>query len=180
MSVVRLHTTVGVKVGHVQVGGGAPIAVQSMTLTDTADARATAAQWRAYVEKHDHAIRRFRRDWRDLHQSPCGGRQQTCRSTRSTDDKQEQRQIESRQIRCPLTGERQHRSQDECDVSEKADEQYTHGESISSTSVRENPSGIHREPQDLNAIELVECRRWFDVVRDTSTDEIRSAGEPST
>jgi (E)-4-hydroxy-3-methylbut-2-enyl-diphosphate synthase len=44
MSVVKLHRTVGVKVGHVQVGGGAPIAVQSMTLTDTADAQATAQQ----------------------------------------------------------------------------------------------------------------------------------------
>ena len=31
-------------VGRVQVGGGAPIAVQSMTITDTADAHATAAQ----------------------------------------------------------------------------------------------------------------------------------------
>src|SRR5205823_14880904 len=44
MSLVRLHKTVGVKVGHVLVGGGAPIVVQSMTMTDTADARATAAQ----------------------------------------------------------------------------------------------------------------------------------------
>src|SRR5438094_9041202 len=44
MSLVRLHKTVGVKVGHVQVGGGGPIVVQSMTLTDTADARATADQ----------------------------------------------------------------------------------------------------------------------------------------
>src|SRR5947209_1035705 len=44
MSVVKLHKTVGVKVGHVQVGGGAPVVVQSMTMTDTADARATAAQ----------------------------------------------------------------------------------------------------------------------------------------
>jgi (E)-4-hydroxy-3-methylbut-2-enyl-diphosphate synthase len=35
---------VGVKVGHVQVGGGAPVVVQSMTMTDTADAAATAAQ----------------------------------------------------------------------------------------------------------------------------------------
>jgi 4-hydroxy-3-methylbut-2-en-1-yl diphosphate synthase IspG/GcpE len=26
---------VGVKVGHVQVGGGAPVVVQSMTMTDT-------------------------------------------------------------------------------------------------------------------------------------------------
>src|ERR671935_851681 len=44
MAVVKLHRTVGVKVGHVQVGGGAPIVVQSMTMTDTADAAATARQ----------------------------------------------------------------------------------------------------------------------------------------
>jgi len=44
MAIVRLHKTVGVKVGRVQVGGGAPIVVQSMTMTDTADAKATAAQ----------------------------------------------------------------------------------------------------------------------------------------
>src|SRR4029077_405150 len=44
MQLVKLHRTVGVKVGHVQVGGGAPIVVQSMTMTDTADARATAGQ----------------------------------------------------------------------------------------------------------------------------------------
>src|SRR5512144_2103941 len=36
--VVRLHKTVGVRVGNVQVGGGAPIVVQSMTMTDTAEA----------------------------------------------------------------------------------------------------------------------------------------------
>ena len=36
------HRTVPVKVGSVTVGGGAPIVVQSMTMTDTADARATA------------------------------------------------------------------------------------------------------------------------------------------
>jgi len=41
---VRLHKTVGVKVGGLQVGGGAPVVVQSMTMTDTADARATADQ----------------------------------------------------------------------------------------------------------------------------------------
>src|SRR5579864_3369134 len=38
------HQTVGVKVGNVTVGGGAPIVVQSMTNTDTADAAATAKQ----------------------------------------------------------------------------------------------------------------------------------------
>ncbi len=36
--------TVPVKVGSVTVGGGAPIVVQSMTMTDTADAEATARQ----------------------------------------------------------------------------------------------------------------------------------------
>src|SRR5690606_26847229 len=40
----RLHRTVGVRIGRIQVGGGAPVAVQSMTMTDTADAEATARQ----------------------------------------------------------------------------------------------------------------------------------------
>src|SRR3984885_10491363 len=38
------HKTVGVKVGKVQVGGGAPIVVQSMTNTDTADVASTTKQ----------------------------------------------------------------------------------------------------------------------------------------
>jgi (E)-4-hydroxy-3-methylbut-2-enyl-diphosphate synthase len=38
------HKTVGVKVGKIQVGGGAPVVVQSMTNTDTADAASTAKQ----------------------------------------------------------------------------------------------------------------------------------------
>ena len=33
-----------VQIGHLQVGGNAPIVVQSMTNTDTADAIRTAAQ----------------------------------------------------------------------------------------------------------------------------------------
>jgi (E)-4-hydroxy-3-methylbut-2-enyl-diphosphate synthase len=41
---VKLHKTIGVKVGNVLVGGGAPVVVQSMTMTDTADAVATARQ----------------------------------------------------------------------------------------------------------------------------------------
>jgi (E)-4-hydroxy-3-methylbut-2-enyl-diphosphate synthase len=40
----KRHNTIGVKVGKVQVGGGAPIVVQSMTNTDTADAATTAKQ----------------------------------------------------------------------------------------------------------------------------------------
>jgi (E)-4-hydroxy-3-methylbut-2-enyl-diphosphate synthase len=38
------HKTVGVKVGKIQVGGGAPIVVQSMTNTDTADVASTTQQ----------------------------------------------------------------------------------------------------------------------------------------
>ncbi len=38
------NSTVGVKVGAVQIGGGAPVVVQSMTNTDTADVKGTAQQ----------------------------------------------------------------------------------------------------------------------------------------
>ena len=41
---IRLHKTVGVRVGPVQIGGGAPVAVQSMTNTDTTDVESTARQ----------------------------------------------------------------------------------------------------------------------------------------
>src|ERR1700730_4542563 len=60
MSVMRFHKTVGVKVGAgsgIQVGGGAPIAVQSMTMTDTADARATAAQCIELAEAGSDMVR---------------------------------------------------------------------------------------------------------------------------
>jgi (E)-4-hydroxy-3-methylbut-2-enyl-diphosphate synthase len=57
MAVVRLHKTVGVKVGRVQVGGGAPIVVQSMTMTDTADARATAQQCVELAEAGSEMVR---------------------------------------------------------------------------------------------------------------------------
>jgi (E)-4-hydroxy-3-methylbut-2-enyl-diphosphate synthase len=40
----KRHKTVGVHVGKVQVGGGAPVVVQSMTNTDTADVASTAQQ----------------------------------------------------------------------------------------------------------------------------------------
>ncbi|HEY4732434.1 MAG TPA: flavodoxin-dependent (E)-4-hydroxy-3-methylbut-2-enyl-diphosphate synthase [Gammaproteobacteria bacterium] len=40
----KRHHSVGVKVGSILIGGGAPIVVQSMTNTDTADADATARQ----------------------------------------------------------------------------------------------------------------------------------------
>ena len=38
------HRTVPVRVGSVTVGGGSPVVVQSMTMTDTADVGATARQ----------------------------------------------------------------------------------------------------------------------------------------
>jgi (E)-4-hydroxy-3-methylbut-2-enyl-diphosphate synthase len=57
MTVVRLHRTVGVKVGTVQVGGGAPIVVQSMTMTDTADAAATARQCIELAEAGSEMVR---------------------------------------------------------------------------------------------------------------------------
>ena len=41
---IQRHRTVSVKVGNITVGGDAPVVVQSMTNTDTADAIRTAAQ----------------------------------------------------------------------------------------------------------------------------------------
>ena len=57
MGTVRLHKTVGVRVGRVQVGGGAPVVVQSMTMTDTADARATAQQCIELAEAGSEMVR---------------------------------------------------------------------------------------------------------------------------
>src|SRR5882757_3979783 len=56
-SPVKVHKTVGVKVGHVQVGGGAPVVVQSMTMTDTADAVATATQCIELAEAGSEMVR---------------------------------------------------------------------------------------------------------------------------
>jgi (E)-4-hydroxy-3-methylbut-2-enyl-diphosphate synthase len=54
---VRLHRTVPVRVGAVQVGGGAPVVVQSMTMTETADAAATARQCVELVEAGSEMVR---------------------------------------------------------------------------------------------------------------------------
>ncbi len=54
---IKVHRTVGVKVGHVQVGGGAPIVVQSMTMTDTANAAATARQSVELAEAGSELVR---------------------------------------------------------------------------------------------------------------------------
>src|SRR5215207_5528606 len=57
MDTVRLHRTVGVRVGNVQVGGGAPVVVQSMTMTDTADAASTAQQCVELAEAGSEMVR---------------------------------------------------------------------------------------------------------------------------
>jgi len=44
MAIVERRPTVGVKVGNILIGGGAPISVQSMTNTETADVDATTRQ----------------------------------------------------------------------------------------------------------------------------------------
>ncbi|KPQ09820.1 MAG: (E)-4-hydroxy-3-methylbut-2-en-1-yl diphosphate synthase IspG [Saliniramus fredricksonii] len=49
--------SVGVPVGHVMVGGGAPIVVQSMTNTDTADVDATVAQVAALANAGSEIVR---------------------------------------------------------------------------------------------------------------------------
>jgi (E)-4-hydroxy-3-methylbut-2-enyl-diphosphate synthase len=51
------HMTVPVKVGHVTVGGGAPIVVQSMTNTDTADIAGTIAQVAALARAGSEIVR---------------------------------------------------------------------------------------------------------------------------
>src|ERR671914_636813 len=57
MAVLKLHKTVGVRVGRVQVGGGAPVVVQSMTMTDTADAEGTARQCIELAEAGSEMVR---------------------------------------------------------------------------------------------------------------------------
>jgi (E)-4-hydroxy-3-methylbut-2-enyl-diphosphate synthase len=57
MNITRLHRTIGVKVGHVQVGGGAPVVVQSMTSTDTADIASTTAQISALATAGSEIVR---------------------------------------------------------------------------------------------------------------------------
>jgi (E)-4-hydroxy-3-methylbut-2-enyl-diphosphate synthase len=51
------HRTVAVNVGKVTVGGGAPVVVQSMTNTDTADVQATAQQVAALARAGSEMVR---------------------------------------------------------------------------------------------------------------------------
>lgn len=57
MHTLKLHRTVGVRVGSVQIGGGAPVVVQSMTSTDTTDVEATARQVRELSEAGSELVR---------------------------------------------------------------------------------------------------------------------------
>ena len=57
MTTLKVHRTVGVRVGPIQVGGGAPVAVQSMTMTDTADAAGTAQQCIELAEAGSELVR---------------------------------------------------------------------------------------------------------------------------
>ena len=51
------RASAGVRIGPVQVGGGAPIVVQSMTDTDTADVAATVAQVEALARAGSELVR---------------------------------------------------------------------------------------------------------------------------
>jgi (E)-4-hydroxy-3-methylbut-2-enyl-diphosphate synthase len=57
MSALKRRTSRRVMVGGIAIGGGAPIVVQSMTNTDTADAEATARQVRALAEAGSELVR---------------------------------------------------------------------------------------------------------------------------
>ncbi len=57
MSETKRRRTVGVDIGGVRVGGGAPVVVQSMTSTDTADAAATAKQCLELAEAGSELVR---------------------------------------------------------------------------------------------------------------------------
>jgi (E)-4-hydroxy-3-methylbut-2-enyl-diphosphate synthase len=54
---IQRRETFGVQVGDVQVGGGAPIVVQSMTNTDTADVETTVRQVRELAEAGSELVR---------------------------------------------------------------------------------------------------------------------------
>ena len=54
---IQRHRTVPVQIGHITVGGDAPIVVQSMTNTDTEDAQATAKQVLALAKAGSELVR---------------------------------------------------------------------------------------------------------------------------
>ncbi len=54
---ITRRKTYGVKVGQFQVGGGAPVVVQSMTNTDTADIAGTVAQCKELADAGSELVR---------------------------------------------------------------------------------------------------------------------------
>ena len=57
MTIIARKTTVPVRIGNVTMGGGAPIVVQSMTNTDTADVGQTVAQVEALARAGSELVR---------------------------------------------------------------------------------------------------------------------------
>src|ERR1051325_2980030 len=56
-AIATRRRSIRVKVGHVTIGGGAPVVVQSMTNTDTADVEATASQVAALARAGSELVR---------------------------------------------------------------------------------------------------------------------------
>lgn len=56
-AISKRHKTAGVKVGKIQVGGGAPVVVQSMTNTDTADVEGTVKQYLELAQAGSELVR---------------------------------------------------------------------------------------------------------------------------
>ncbi len=54
---IKRRNSIGVKVGNIMVGGGAPVVVQSMTDTDTADIEKTVAQVQALAQAGSEVVR---------------------------------------------------------------------------------------------------------------------------
>jgi (E)-4-hydroxy-3-methylbut-2-enyl-diphosphate synthase len=61
--VIRRRDSIGVDVGAVRIGAGAPVVVQSMTNTDTADVAATVAQVEALAPRPRLRSRTSATDW---------------------------------------------------------------------------------------------------------------------
>jgi (E)-4-hydroxy-3-methylbut-2-enyl-diphosphate synthase len=57
LSEIKRHRTHAVRVGDVVLGGGAPVVVQSMTNTDTADVAATTRQVLELAEAGSEIVR---------------------------------------------------------------------------------------------------------------------------
>ncbi len=57
MALIERHKSIAVKIGDIVVGDGAPVVVQSMTNTDTADALSTVAQVAVLAQAGSELVR---------------------------------------------------------------------------------------------------------------------------